>query len=81
METSVIASVLSCTYNSYIVHIILVLALTVEDEPFKSPWMFMVRKQNLQIPGAKLQRELLQERLLHFPIQIEKCDKKTVLRT
>jgi len=54
MERAVIASVLRCAYNSCLVHISLVLSLTVEDEPIKSPWIVMVGKQNSKIPGAKL---------------------------
>jgi len=53
METFVIASVLNCTYNSYLVHASLVLALTVEDATIKSPWIVTVCKQNSQIAVAK----------------------------
>jgi len=54
VERSVIASVLRCTYNSYLVHISLVLAFTLKDEPIKSPCIVVVCKQNSQIPGAKM---------------------------
>jgi hypothetical protein len=54
MERSLIPSVLSRTYNSYLVHISLFLALTVKDEPIKIPWIFMACKENSQISGTKL---------------------------